>query len=973
MQKRFATTLAILVVSMLTITYGTAFSAASRIQGRVLDSKTGEPLPGATVMLVGTSLGSASDLNGRYSIVSVPAGSYTIRVTYVGYDPESEKIVVGEDQNITKDLRLMAVAIRAKAVTVTAQAYGQNAAINQQLSSDKIENVVSAAKIQELPDANAAESVGRLPGISLIREGGEAAYVVIRGLAPQYNEVLIDGVKMPSTTSSTRSTNLSMISSSMLGGITVTKEITPDMDAAVIGGVVNFDLREAQNTNGIPKVNLEAQGGYDNLQSALGPYKFVADVENRFFDNKFGVFAEASAERVNLTSDGFGGNYYLNAPKLNFNNPVSLSDFNLSYTPSIRQRYGATVTMDYRIPNGKIDFMNFGSISNTKSDTYGETYYLDASPDYHSYGITDARNYLSVITNLLDFKKDFSFINVDVKVSHSYSQNNDPNDMGVGFIQDAVGIAGLASANPTTVPGQAKTNPANADLSSIANYASFTSGRDLTGSVDFLKHINFSPLVTSQLKFGGMFRYTWRLHTYTQSDGVLNQGSGQNLRSAIVSAYPWMAQPPYNIATNGSQFLPITLFESPGFDFGNFLNGQYTMGPAANVSMLRNVLAVCQKNGTLDSYSYNKFESMFYNYSGHEEESAGYAMYTLNVGPDFTFLPGVRYQNLYTSYTAPHGIESNTSRTTFTDQDTTTNESHGYWLPMVQLMYRPASWFQVHLAYTNTLTYPDYSAIIPMILLNNTSAPPSVTWNNFALKPGRSENYDIVLSAFDNTIGLLSVDGFVKRITNLLLGVQQYIINPSQYLDVPPSYKGAPIYTYINNPYPIDDYGVELDWQTHLWYLPGPLSGLVLSANYTHIFSSAKYLLATEKSVYVPKYTQTEVDSFYTDRLIDQPNDIANLALGYDYKGFSIRVSMIYQSNTFNSPDFWPQLRSNSGKYLRWDLAAKQYLPWSGLQVYGDIENLNGANEIYYVQGSGFPTSESEYGMTADLGLRMTL
>ena len=972
MQTTFATRFIIVLATISLLFTGAVFAAGSSISGHLTDSKTGDALPGGTVILAGTSLGASTDLSGAYTIGNVSPGSYTIRATYIGYEPTERKIQVKEGQDLVENLRMIAVGIQGKTVVVTAQAAGQNSAINQQLTSNKIVNVVSAAKIQELPDANAAESVGRLPGISLVRQGGEAAFVVIRGLAPQYNEVLIDGVQMPATDASDRGTNLSMISSSMLGGITVTKAITPDMDAAVIGGVVNFDLREAQNTDGVYKANFDAQGGYDNLQSSLGPYKFVASVENRFFDNRFGVFAEASVENVNLSSNDFGGSYYNQAPKLGVNNPVYLAGFNLNDVVRNRKRYGATVTMDYRIPEGKIDFMNFASTSNTLNDNYGESYYLDASPDYHSYSTTDSRNYLSVITNLLDIKKTFRFISVDAKLSHSYSENRDPNDLSVGFIQNGVLISSYRSANPETVPGLAQTNPSEAYLSSITNYADFGGNRVLTGSLDFLKHINFSDQVTGQLKFGGMYSYTARWYNYTQSDGVLNQGSGQNLRAAIVNAYPWMAQPPYNITTNGSQFLPITLFEDPSFSYGNFLNGQYKMGPATSISMLRNVLAICQKNGTLDSYSYNDWASTTYDYSGHEYESAGYAMYTLNIGQDITFLPGVRYQNLSTSYTAPRGIETNTSRLHYNHIDTTMDESHGYWLPMVHLIYRPTDWLQVHLAYTNTLTYPDYRAIVPWMDIN-TGAPPGVTWNNYALKPGQSANYDVVLSAYDNTIGLFSVDGFLKRITNLIFPVTQYIINPSSYPGVPSSYKGSPIYTYVNNQFPVNDWGIELDWQTHFWYLPGPLSGLVLSANYTHIFSGAKYLRATVKTVYYPSYKMTEVDSFYTDRLIDQPNDIMNLALGYDYKGFSIRVSMLYQSNVFAGENFWPELRSYTNAYLRWDLSAKQNLPVPGLQVYVDLNNLNGENDISIIRGSGFPTSVQDYGMTADIGLRLAL
>ncbi len=237
---------------------------SATITGIVKDSQTGEALPGANVTLVKTSLGASTDVDGRYAIRDVPPGSYTLRATYVGYKQKEMAVQVKEGQSLKQDFKLVAVAVEGEEVVVTAQAAGQNEAINKQLSSMPVMNAVSAARIQELPDANAAESVGRLPGVSLVRTGGEGSQVVIRGLSPQYNQITIDGVEMPSDVTSQnnitagggalestgnsigdRGGDLSMISSSMLGGIEVTKAITPDMDATLIGGVVNFGLRKA--------------------------------------------------------------------------------------------------------------------------------------------------------------------------------------------------------------------------------------------------------------------------------------------------------------------------------------------------------------------------------------------------------------------------------------------------------------------------------------------------------------------------------------------------------------------------------------------------------------------------------------------------------------------------------------------------------------------------------------------------------
>ena len=116
-------------------------------------------------------------------------------------------------------------------VLVTAQASAQQQAINQQLTSKTIKNIVSKKQIQELPEANAAEAVGRLPGVSLVRSGGEGNKLVIRGMAPKYSQIQIDGVTMAATGDQDRSVDLSMISPYMLEGIELTKSVMANQEA----------------------------------------------------------------------------------------------------------------------------------------------------------------------------------------------------------------------------------------------------------------------------------------------------------------------------------------------------------------------------------------------------------------------------------------------------------------------------------------------------------------------------------------------------------------------------------------------------------------------------------------------------------------------------------------------------------------------------------------------------------------------
>jgi TonB-dependent receptor len=293
-------------------------------------------------------------------------------------------------------------------------------------------------------------------------------------------------------------------------------------------------------------------------------------------------------------------------------------------------------------------------------------------------------------------------------------------------------------------------------------------------------------------------------------------------------------------------------------------------------------------------------------------------------------------------------------------------------LPDVSLKYDLFPWLSLRSSYTSTLAYPDFNTIIPRLDVASNSGH-WVVWNNYALKPARSYNYDFQAAVYNNEIGLLAVSPFLKRIEDMIFKDSTFITDPAKYAGVPSHTSAFSLSTYVNNPNRVDVWGIEAEWQTHFWYLPGPLSGLVLNVNYTHIFSEAKYPFTITRLSPVYPFLPEHVDTTYTDKLLQQPDDIINLSLGFDYDKFSILVSMIYQSQVYDDTDFYNSLRSDKDKYLRWDLSVKQGLPWVDLEVFLNINNLNSEEDIYLARGSGFPASGSHYGLTADLGLRWRL
>ena len=129
--------------------------------------------------------------------------------------------------------------------------------------------------------------------------------------------------------------------------------------------------------------------------------------------------------------------------------------------------------------------------------------------------------------------------------------------------------------------------------------------------------------------------------------------------------------------------------------------------------------------------------------------------------------------------------------------------------------------------------------------------------------------------------------------------------------------EGATLYTYINSRYLAYVKGLEFDWQTRFWYLPWGFDGIVLGINYTMIESEATYPLREEVTDYSvrPPITTTR-DSTRTGRLLYQPNDVVNAYIGYEYKGFSARLSFLFRGNsvsyvgTFRSKTVTPEIIS---------------------------------------------------------------
>ncbi|HTY38323.1 MAG TPA: TonB-dependent receptor, partial [Bacteroidota bacterium] len=160
------------------------FMQAGTIRGIVRSADTREPLPGANVFVPTTSLGCIADATGRFQL-ALPPGTYTVRVTMIGYDHYETILVVASDTSLIdfnpmlkeRPLSVPEVVIKGRR---DRELESSSRLAEKQASS--IISVVGAQTIERSTDRTVADVLSRVPGLSVSRDrNGEGQYVVMRG------------------------------------------------------------------------------------------------------------------------------------------------------------------------------------------------------------------------------------------------------------------------------------------------------------------------------------------------------------------------------------------------------------------------------------------------------------------------------------------------------------------------------------------------------------------------------------------------------------------------------------------------------------------------------------------------------------------------------------------------------------------------------------------------------------------------
>ncbi len=968
------------------------------LYGVVTDGTLNQPLSFATVGISALSVGTTTDLDGKYRLTNLPAGKHQVSFSYLGYETQVFEVEVSGEGETNYNVTLSEGGITIDEVVVTGQASGQRAAINQQISSNTIVNVVSKEKLQELPDQNAAEAVGRLAGVSVYRDAGEGQRISIRGISPRFNSVTINGERLPSTEESDRSVDLSMISPDMLAGIELFKAVTPDMDGDAVGGAVNFTVKKADP--GVQS-NIRLLSGYNDLKNDFGQFRGNFSLSNRFFNDKLGFILTGNYQRANRSNEFRITDYVFEGVDTNEEPILSVNNHNLGDKLETRDRYGGSLTLDYTFDKDHSILLS-SSLGRTDRDELRYRRRYRIGENYQEYDIRQRERYITLLANTLSGKHVMGNFEVDWRGSFAFSDQDTPNELSARFRETAAIDASIENERDINVVSQAFKNNLENTILRDSRFNSTRVDEDrFTSQLDLKYNFSFGKKLKGHLKTGVKYRHVQRsrdregllIRPYLPGDNpaignpelFVTNAAGQILLANFIGTYTNdnfyggdfdILPGNENIRQNLRTFIPETV-DIGGFNdlFGTNYNAGDGIGYPGHLDINK---AWSFYNRFQNEYS----EDLFINsgdYEGHESVLASYLMATLNIGKRLTLLGGVRFEETdqeYTSFIVTGSLEEDEDNPgTVTSK--TAGRRYGEWLPMAHLKYNVAPWMDVRAAVTKTLARPNFFNIVPWEYIN--LAESVVSFGNPNLLHTTAWNYDLFFS-FYNKFGLFTVGGFYKELENI------DFIGTITVTDPDDRFSGFTLTEPRNTQNTSTVRGVEFDFQANMRPLGGWLGGLILGANLTLAESETFYPLFQVESVFVgpPRFFETIVlDTVRSGSIVGQADLIANLTLGYEKGGFSGRVSMIYQSDALSpgnpgigssetgvgqipEKDFFDQ------GFYRFDMALKQRLDKAGKwTVMLNLNNFTNTPERAFLGIADRLRDEEFYGMTVDLGLQI--
>ncbi|HMV42092.1 MAG TPA: TonB-dependent receptor [Leptospiraceae bacterium] len=796
--------LILLLMLVSSAVFGQAKTGAGSIQGDVLDAQTAEPMFGVTAVIRSISKSARTDLDGKFTITGVPDGEYDIEFIMQGMDTQKRKISVSGGKpakiNVAMGIKkLDTVVVEGRAMNDT-----ESSLLKLQKKASTVSDGISAQAIAKTPDSSAGDAARRITGITLV--GGK--YVFVRGLGERYSNTLLNGVPLPSPEPNKRVVPLDLFPSALIKNIIVSKTFIPEDSAEFAGGTVKIETKDYpdkfflkvgfsmgynNNTTGkqfqtysgggqdwlgltagnrerpdivstLPGVQFNAVGpgsfGYNSGAITAGSLAFnnqwssnttVASPNKGFNISTGNVFNVANRKLGVIFALTYGNDLQFREERDVTNRvggivpraPVGGKNAYLIKYYDYNQKiwnesvnWGSAFNTTYEIANGqRVHWKNFFSVNNDKEVwNYGGSSFASGQQ-------IDATKLNYIMRNLYNtqlggdhiIKIADKFTKLDWKVSQSEAFRNQP-DMRDSYYQVPL------TTDPAT-NSQIPQYNAGAGLaeSQLSKSRFFSRTLDINRYISFDYEIPFTQWGGLQSKFKVGYSYLTRergfdaqRYYFRKADPGTNLGGGA-LTPAVYPVPPEAVLNPFNRGVQG-YYVSESTRPTDTYEARQKLTSKYAQVDMPLTPKLRFIGGVRNENNYQVVSTVNPFDRL-------ASFAANYDFKTYAITNEFQ-------QNLIDpTYRQPRAINKNTNT-----------------LPSANFVYSLDDRTNIRLAYTETITRPDFREMSSFEFTNILGGPPEK--GNPYLKRSYIHNYDLRYEFYPKGDDLISFGVFRKNLSS---------------------------------------------------------------------------------------------------------------------------------------------------------------------------------------------------------------